>query len=106
MVYRKSFNEILQEEQSSRDFGPLLGKMGVINHEGQSAMDANQWEAASTSFFADLCTLVFVADPQTCTWHLRLKSFRWREKRLDSAWYLVDMGVVEDELSVFDTNIL
>ena len=47
LVYHKSFSDILAEEQSSRDFGPLLGKMGVVNSEGESAMDANQWEAAS-----------------------------------------------------------
>jgi len=39
----------LTEEQSSRDFGPLLGKMGVVNTSGESAMDADQWEAASES---------------------------------------------------------
>ena len=27
LVYNKAFNEVLEEEQSSRDFGPLLGKM-------------------------------------------------------------------------------
>jgi hypothetical protein len=48
-VYKKTFNEVLQEEQGSRDFGPLLGKMGVINAEGESAMTEDQWEAASES---------------------------------------------------------
>ncbi len=47
VVYKKAFNEVLQTEQSSRDFGPLLGKMGVVNQQGESAMDADQWEAAS-----------------------------------------------------------
>ncbi|ORY23439.1 mRNA capping enzyme-domain-containing protein [Naematelia encephala] len=47
LVYRKSFNEVLQEEQSSRDFGPLLGRMKVINEAGESAMDEDQWEAAN-----------------------------------------------------------
>lgn len=50
LIYRKPFNEILADEQSSRDFGPLLGRMGVVNDRGESAMDADQWEAASTSF--------------------------------------------------------
>lgn len=49
LVYRKAFNEILSEEKDTRDFGPLLGKMGVINPEGVSNMDEDQWEAASTS---------------------------------------------------------
>ncbi|BEJ14265.1 hypothetical protein CspHIS471_0400320 [Cutaneotrichosporon sp. HIS471] len=47
LVYQKTFNDILQEEQTSREFGPLLGKMGVINENGESAMDADQWEAAN-----------------------------------------------------------
>jgi len=49
LVYKKAFNEILSEEQSSRDFGPLLAKMGVLNAEGASNMDEAQWEAASKS---------------------------------------------------------
>jgi mRNA (guanine-N7-)-methyltransferase len=49
LVYKKAFNEILSEEQSSRDFGPLLAKMGVLNAEGASNMDGDQWEAASKS---------------------------------------------------------
>jgi len=49
LIYRKTFNDVLQEEQSSRDFGPLLGKMGVINEHGESSMDSDQWEAASES---------------------------------------------------------
>ncbi|KLT41949.1 guanine-N(7)-methyltransferase [Cutaneotrichosporon oleaginosum] len=47
LIYRKTFNDILQEEQGSRDFGPLLGRMGVINESGESAMDSDQWEAAN-----------------------------------------------------------
>lgn len=55
LVYKKTFNEVLQEEQSSRDFGPLLGKMGVINADGESAMTGDQWEAASESIMASFC---------------------------------------------------
>lgn len=47
LVYKKAFNEVLAEEQNSRDFGMLLKKMGVINEHGASAMDGDQWEAAS-----------------------------------------------------------
>ena len=45
------FNDVLAEEQASRDYGPLLGKMGVINAQGDSAMDEDQWEAASGYLF-------------------------------------------------------
>ncbi|WWC87787.1 uncharacterized protein L201_002679 [Kwoniella dendrophila CBS 6074] len=47
LVYKKPFHDILQEEKESRDFGPLLGKMGVVNEAGESAMDEDQWEAAN-----------------------------------------------------------
>ncbi|EIW68861.1 hypothetical protein TREMEDRAFT_71716 [Tremella mesenterica DSM 1558] len=47
LIYKKPFHSVLEEEQSSRDFGPLLGKMGVLDHNGHSAMDADQWEAAN-----------------------------------------------------------
>jgi len=47
LIYKKSFHEILTEEQSSRDFGPLLGRMKVVDEYGNSAMDADQWEAAN-----------------------------------------------------------
>ena len=50
LVYKKAFSEVLAEEQESRDFGPLLGKMGVVNAQGESAMNEDQWEAASESF--------------------------------------------------------
>jgi hypothetical protein len=49
LVYKKSFSEILAEEQTSRDFGPLLAKMGVLDAQGASNMDEDQWEAASKS---------------------------------------------------------
>jgi len=47
LIYKKRFHEVLEEEQSSRDFGPLLKKMGVLNDLGESSMDEDQWEAAS-----------------------------------------------------------
>lgn len=49
LVYKEPFANILAQEQESRDFGGLLTKMGVLNHQGESAMDADQWEAASKS---------------------------------------------------------
>ena len=50
MIYKRIFGDVLAEEQESRDYGPLLGKMGVIDSKGNSAMDADQWEAASAYF--------------------------------------------------------
>ena len=50
LVYKEPFANILAQEQESRDFGGLLTKMGVLNYQGESAMDADQWEAASRSW--------------------------------------------------------
>lgn len=47
LVYKKPFHQVLAEEQDSADFGLLLQRMGVVNPQGESAMDADQWEAAS-----------------------------------------------------------
>ena len=52
LVYKRDFGEILAEEQETRDYGPLLERMGVVVNEGGSkrmAMDPPQWEAASES---------------------------------------------------------
>jgi hypothetical protein len=55
LIYKRPFGDILDEEQGSRDFGPLLRKMGVIDEKGESAMDGDQWEAASKP--APLCNV-------------------------------------------------
>lgn len=47
VIYRKTFNDVLQEEQHDREFSQLLTRMGVINSDGESSMDGDQWEAAS-----------------------------------------------------------
>lgn len=47
LVYKKPFNEIYDEEQANPEFKSLLTRMNVIDSAGASAMDAEQWEAAS-----------------------------------------------------------
>jgi mRNA (guanine-N7-)-methyltransferase len=47
LVYRKEFHEIFQEESENPDFGLLLKKMRVVDENGESAMDEDQWDAAS-----------------------------------------------------------
>ena len=46
----KEFHEVFGENQEHKDFGPLLQHMKVVDANGESQMDEDQWEAASTSF--------------------------------------------------------
>lgn len=45
--YKKEFHEVFSENQKHRDFGPLLQHMKVVDANGESQMDEDQWEAAS-----------------------------------------------------------
>ncbi|EJU05927.1 hypothetical protein DACRYDRAFT_43262, partial [Dacryopinax primogenitus] len=45
--YRKDFADLLNEEQDHEVFGPLLRRMKVVDADGLSDMDEEQWEAAS-----------------------------------------------------------
>ena len=49
-IYMKEFHEVFAENREHREFGPLLEKMKVVNAKGESQMDEDQWEAASTCF--------------------------------------------------------
>lgn len=46
--YVKEFHEVFSENSDHRDFGPLLQHMKVVDSNGESQMDEDQWEAAST----------------------------------------------------------
>ena len=43
----KEFHEVFAENQEHADFGPLLQRMKVVDANGESQMDEDQWEAAS-----------------------------------------------------------
>ena len=49
-IYKKEFHEVFTENQDDPEFKQLLIKMGVVDARGESAMDDDQWNAASTSF--------------------------------------------------------
>lgn len=54
LVERKEFHEIFMDERDHRDYGALLKKMRVVDDDGESQMDEDQWEAASecsTNFY-------------------------------------------------------
>ena len=45
--YVKEFHEVFSENSDHPDFGPLLQHMKVVDANGESQMDEDQWEAAS-----------------------------------------------------------
>jgi hypothetical protein len=45
--YKKEFHEIFQEESEDAEFALLLKRMKVVDENGDSAMDEEQWDAAS-----------------------------------------------------------
>ena len=45
--YRAEFHEVFQQHCEDAEFKRLLSTMRVINENGESAMDEDQWEAAS-----------------------------------------------------------
>lgn len=47
LVYKKEFHEVFEEHHGHPEFGPLLERMHVVDAEGESQMDEDQWEAAS-----------------------------------------------------------
>jgi mRNA (guanine-N7-)-methyltransferase len=46
-VYKEEFHQVFEEHQDHPEFKPLLVRMKVVDNEGASAMDEDQWEAAS-----------------------------------------------------------
>ncbi|KAI0303477.1 guanine-N(7)-methyltransferase [Multifurca ochricompacta] len=46
-VYRKEFHDVFEEFQEHNEFKPLLQKMNVVDANGETEMDEDQWEAAN-----------------------------------------------------------
>jgi mRNA (guanine-N7-)-methyltransferase len=47
-VYKKEFHEVFEEFHEHSDFKPLLQRMKVVDANGETEMNEDQWEAAST----------------------------------------------------------
>ena len=47
LLYRAEFHDIYAEHSEHPEFGPLLQRMKVVDAQGESQMDEDQWEAAS-----------------------------------------------------------
>ncbi|THH19669.1 hypothetical protein EUX98_g8726 [Antrodiella citrinella] len=48
--YKKEFHQVFADNQEHADFGPLLQRMRVVDGNGESHMDEDQWEAAIRQF--------------------------------------------------------
>ncbi|KAG5645002.1 hypothetical protein DXG03_007279 [Asterophora parasitica] len=46
-VYKEEFHQVFAEHQEHPDFGPLMVHMKVVDSNGESSMDEDQWEAAN-----------------------------------------------------------
>jgi len=51
-IYKEEFHQVFEEHQEHPEFKPLLERMKVVDSDGASAMDEDQWEAASALFFS------------------------------------------------------
>jgi len=47
VVYKREFHEVFEEHHEHAEFGPLLERMHVVDKNGESQMDEDQWEAAN-----------------------------------------------------------
>ncbi|KAF5386724.1 hypothetical protein D9615_001830 [Tricholomella constricta] len=46
-VYKEEFHQVFAEHQEHPEFGPLMVRMKVVDANGESSMDEDQWEAAN-----------------------------------------------------------
>ncbi|KAF9483812.1 guanine-N(7)-methyltransferase [Pholiota conissans] len=47
LLYKKEFHQVFEEHQDNPEFKSLLVRMKVVDEDGASAMDEDQWEAAN-----------------------------------------------------------
>lgn len=45
--YKAEFHQVFEEHRDHSEFAPLMVRMKVVDSNGESAMDEDQWEAAS-----------------------------------------------------------
>ncbi|KAJ6623431.1 mRNA capping enzyme-domain-containing protein [Mycena sp. CBHHK59/15] len=46
-IYKEEFHEVFDHNREHAEFGPLMVRMKVVDANGESAMDEDQWEAAN-----------------------------------------------------------
>lgn len=54
LLYKEEFHDVFSEHRDHPEFGPLMVRMRVMDVNGESSMDEDQWEAASScnTFFS------------------------------------------------------
>ncbi len=73
-IYKKEFHEVFTENQNDPEFKQLLIRMGVVDPQGESAMDEDQWDAASTSLLSLSVFHFHISSSQISILHLLSRS--------------------------------
>jgi len=47
LKYKEEFHAVFEEHQEHPEFGPLMVRMKVVEQNGESSMNEDQWEAAN-----------------------------------------------------------
>lgn len=71
-IYKEEFHQVFDEHQEHPEFGPLMVRMKVVDANGESAMDEDQWEAASTCDGTTLLALL-TSTPHRHLYRLRIR---------------------------------
>ena len=66
-IYKEEFHHVFQEHQEH--YKPLMVRMKVVDDNGESSMDEDQWEAASkprplAALFFDYIAIFFFFPPR------------------------------------------
>lgn len=61
LLYRREFHHVFEEFKDHPEFGPLMVKMKVVDGNGESSMDEDQWEAVSTCDQSQTMSPIFIA---------------------------------------------
>ena len=51
-LYKREFHDVFDEFREHAEFEPLLQRMKVVDQNGETDMDEDQWEAASACLFS------------------------------------------------------
>ena len=71
LVYHAEFHDIYSEHCEHPEYSQLLQKMKVVDAQGESQMDEDQWEAASESQIYYFCILSDIVYRCLCRIRLR-----------------------------------
>lgn len=68
-IYKEEFHQIFAEHSEQEEFKDLMVRMKVVDANGESSMDEEQWEAASEPFRLCLSMVqLFMMDVRYLYW--------------------------------------